>query len=310
MRTLSSRPLEITLVGGTGFVGSALAARLAAEGHRLRLPTRDPRGARHLSVLPNADRLRIDVHDPVALRNVVTGSDVVVNLVGILNEKGSSGEGFTRAHAELTRKAIAACVESGVPRYLHMSALGADENGPSHYLRSKGVAERHVRTAPSSLDWTIFRPSVIFGRGDSLLNRFASLLALSGGVLPLARAEARFAPVWVEDVVSAFMLALRGGATSRESYDLCGPKVMTLAELVRLTGEFAGTGARVIPLPDAIGRAQAFLMDFVPGKPFSTDNYRSLTVDNVCRDNGFDRLGITPTSLASIAPTYLGRRSR
>ena len=266
MRTLSSRPLEITLVGGTGFVGSALAARLAAEGHRLRLPTRDPRGARHLSVLPNADRLRIDVHDPVALRNVVTGSDVVVNLVGILNEKGSSGEGFTRAHAELTRKAIAACVESGVPRYLHTSALGADENGPSHYLRSKGVAERHVRTAPSSLDWTIFRPSVIFGRGDSLLNRFASLLALSGGVLPLARAEARFAPVWVEDVVSAFMLALRGGATSRESYDLCGPKVMTLAELVRLTGEFAGTGARVIPLPDAIGRAQAFLHGFRAGQ--------------------------------------------
>ncbi len=310
MHPPSARPLEITLVGGTGFVGSALAARLAAEGHRLRLPTRDPRVARHLSVLPNAERLRVDVHDQVALRNVVAGSDVVINLVGILNEKGSSGQGFIQAHAELTRKTLAACVESGVPCYLHMSALGADVNGPSHYLRSKGVAECHVRAAPDSLDWTIFRPSVIFGRGDSLLNRFASLLALSGGILPLARADARFAPVWVEDVVSAFMLALRGGATSRESYDLCGPKVMTLAELVRLTGEFAGTGARVIPLPDVVGRAQAFVMDFVPGKPFSTDNYRSLTVDNVCRENGFDCLGITPTALASIAPTYLGRRSR
>lgn len=304
------QPLTITILGGTGFVGSALVARLAAAGHSLRLPTRDPLAARHLAVLPNVERRRLDVHDPEQLRNVVAGSDVVINLVGILNEKGSSGAGFVRAHAELTQGALAACVATGVRRYLHMSALGADENGPSHYLRSKGLAERHVRAAPTTLDWTIFRPSVIFGRGDSLLNRFAALLRLSGGIMPLARADARFSPVWVQDVVTAFELALRGGATSQQSYDLCGPEVMTLAELVRRTGRFSGTHARVIPLPDALGRAQAAIMDFIPGKPFSTDNYRSLTVDNVCRDPGFTRLGIRPSALDGIATTYLRRPAR
>lgn len=298
-------PLTITVLGGTGFVGSALVARLAAAGHRVRLPTRNPQGARHLAVLPTVERLRLDVHDPAALRGAIDGSDVVINLVGILNEKGFSGRGFELAHAELTRKTVAACVAAGVARYLHMSALGADEQGPSHYLRSKGIAERHVRAAPATLDWTIFRPSVIFGRGDSLLNRFAGLLRLSGGFMPLARANAKFAPVWVNDVVSAFMLALGGGATSRQSYDLCGPEVMTLGDLVRLTGKLAGTGARVVGLPDAIGRTQAWVMDFIPGKPFSTDNFRSLTVDNVCRENGFARLDITPTPLRSIAPTYI-----
>lgn len=304
------RTLQLTVLGGTGFVGTRLVARLAAAGHRVRVPTRDPLAARHLSVLPTVERLRVNVHQPETLRSVVAGSDVVVNLVGILNEKGFSGRGFELAHAELTRKVVATCVETNVARYLHMSALGADESGPSHYLRSKGVAERHVRAAPASLDWTILRPSVIFGAGDSLLNRFAALLRLSGGFIPLARADARFAPVWVEDVVDAFERALHGGPTSRQSYDLCGPQVMRLGELVRYTGELAGTGAHVLPLPDALGRLQARIMDFVPGKPFSTDNFRSLTVDNVCRDDGFARLGMTPAALQSIAPTYIRRPSR
>ncbi|MEY2626075.1 MAG: hypothetical protein RL412_1850 [Pseudomonadota bacterium] len=300
------RTLDITVLGGTGFVGSALVARLAAAGHRLRLPSRNPYAARHLAVLPNVERIRADIHDPETLRRVVADSDVVINLVGILNEKGRSGRGFELAHAELTRKTIVACIETGVSRYLHMSALGASESGPSHYLRSKGVAERHVRAAPASLDWTIFRPSVIFGRGDSLLNRFAGLLRLSGGVMPLARAGAKFSPVWIDDVVSSFEAALLGGATSRQSYDLCGPEVITLADLVRYTGSLAGTGARIVSLPDAVGRLQALVMDFVPGKPFSTDNFLSLTVDNICQENGFARLGITPTPLRAIAPTYIG----
>ena len=302
--------LQITVLGGTGFVGTQLVCRFAQLGHGLRVLTRDPMAARHLAVLPDVQRLRVDVHHTESLRRAIDGSDVVINLVGILNEKGDTGRGFELAHAELTRKALDACIETGVSRYLHMSALGADVSAPSHYLRSKGVAERHVRNSSTTLDWTIFRPSVIFGAADSLLNRFAALLRLSGGFIPLARANARFAPVWVADVVRAFELALHGGATSRQSYDLCGPEIMTLRELVRYTGEISGTTARVLPLPDAIGRAQAFVMDFVPGKPFSSDNYRSLTVDNVCRENGFTRLGIVPTGLRTIAPTYLRRPSR
>jgi NADH dehydrogenase len=201
---------------------------------------------------------------------------------------------------------VEAAATQGVRRLLQMSALGADEAGPSHYLRSKGAAERFVRAAPPSLDWTIFRPSVIFGPRDSLMNRFAALLRLSGGLIPLARPAARFGPVWVGDVARAFEVALDGGPTSRQSYDLCGPEVVTLAELVRFAGEASGVPARILPLPDAVARVQAFVMDFVPGRPFSTDNYRSLSVDNVCRDNGFARLGIRPTPMRAVVPGYLG----
>lgn len=303
---LTPRALNIVVLGGTGFVGSALVGRLAGAGHRLRVLSRHPETARSLAVLPRVERVRANVHDPATLEREFSGADVVIHLVGILNERGRSGRGFELAHAELTRKVVAACVKARVTRLLHMSALGASESGPSHYLRSKGVAERHVRSAPAALDWTIFRPSVIFGARDSLLNRFASLLRLSGGFIPLARAKARFAPVWVEDVVSAFERAVNGGTTSRQSYDLVGPEEMTLAQLVQLTGELSGTRVRLLALPDPLGRLQGAILDFVPGKPFSSDNFRSLTVDNVSRDDGLAKLGITPTPLRTIAATYLG----
>ncbi len=289
--------MKIVILGGTGFVGTSLVTRWARAGHEITLPSRDPSRARHLAVLPTVRVMRADVHDPATLARLFRGCEVVVNLVGILNERGDSGRGFLRAHAELTRKSIEAASVAKVSRYLHMSALGANEHGPSHYLRSKGLAERHVRAAPLTLDWTIIRPSVIFGARDSLTNRFAALLRLSRGVMPLARAGARFAPVWVEDVASAFDRALHGGPTSRASFDLCGPEIMTLADLVRCVGELEGVRTHVIPLPDAIGRLQAAIMDFLPGKPFSRDNFRSLTVDNICRDDGCTRLGIRPAAL-------------
>jgi NADH dehydrogenase len=296
----------ITILGGTGFVGTALTTRLVARGDRVRVLTRDPANGRHLAVLPGIELVRANVHDPAVLSRELAGTDVAVNLVGILNETGFSGAGFQQAHAELTRKLVAAAADRGVGKLVQMSALGADENGPSHYQRSKGRAERHVREAPADLDWTLLRPSVIFGSGDSLLNRFAALLRLTGGVLPLARAGARFQPVWVGDVVRSFEVALDSGATSRQSYDLGGPDVLTLRRLVEYTGEVIGVRARVLPLPDAISRVQAFVMDFVPGRPFSTDNYRSLSVDNVCREDGCARLGIQPASLGAIVPGYLG----
>lgn len=296
----------ITILGGTGFVGTALVTRLAQAGHRLRVLSRDPVRGRHLAVLPGLEVLRSNVHDDAALGHALAGTDIAINLVGILNERGFSGRGFEIAHTALTRRLIAACLDRGVGRLLQMSALGADENGPSHYQRSKGRAETLLHEAPAALDWTLLRPSVIFGAGDSLLNRFASLLRLSGGVLPLARAGTRFAPVWVGDVARAFEIAVHSGATSRQSYELCGPEILTLAGLVRFTGEVIGVPARVLPLPDAIARVQAFVMDFVPGRPFSTDNYRSLAVDSVCREPGLQRLGIEATSLGAIVPGYLG----
>jgi NADH dehydrogenase len=306
---------SIVVLGGSGFVGTALVARMAGLGHRVRVLTRNAGRARHLAVLPLVEIAECNVHDARALRNGFAGADVGINLVGILNESGRSGRGFAEAHADLTRKVIDAALARGVARLLHMSSLGADADaGPSHYLRSKGVAERHLRAAPETLDWTIFRPSVIFGERDSLLNRFAGLLRLSGGLMPLARASTRFAPVDVDDVVEAFVRCLPGGshaaASSRQSYDLCGPEVLTLAELVRYTGDVIGVRARIIALPDPVARLQGFIMDFIPGKPFSTDNYLSLTQDSVCREDGLRRLDIRPASLAAIVPGYLGAGSQ
>jgi len=302
--------MRIVILGGSGFVGTALVARLGAAGHEVRVLTRQVARAKHLAVLPRTSIVVANVHDPLVLRREFTGADVVINLVGILNEAGRSGAGFTTAHAELTREVVAAAAARGVGKLLQMSSLGADATqGPSHYLRSKGVAEQHVRAAPAALRWTIFRPSVIFGPGDSFLNRFAGLLRLSGGMLPLARAGTRFAPVYVGDVVEAFLRCLPGashGAVSDgASYDLCGPDVHTLAQLVQLTGDAIGVRARILPLPDAIARLQGVVMDFVPGKPFSSDNYRSLLLDSVCSDCGLAKLGIHPASLAAIVPDYL-----
>jgi len=296
----------ITILGGTGFVGTALTTRLAARGEHVRVLTRDPARGRHLAVLPGVEQIRANVHDPAVLGRELAGSDVAINLVGILNESGFSGQGFQQAHAELTRKLVAAAADRGVAKLVQISALGADEKGASHYQRSKGRAERHVREAPAGLGWTLLRPSVIFGSGDSLLNRFAGLLRLSGGVLPLARAGARFQPVWVGDVVRAIERAIDDDGTHRQSYDLGGPEIVTLRELVEFTGEVIGVRAKVIPLPDAIARLQAMIMDFVPGRPFSTDNYRSLSVDNVCTEDGFARLGLQPASMRAIVPGYLG----
>lgn len=301
---------RITLLGGSGFVGRELVANFAKAGFRVRVLTRRANACAHLAVLPQVECVIANVHDAATLTRQFTGSDVVINLVGILNERGFSGRGFAAAHAELTRKVVAACLEAGVPRLLHMSSLGAALDAPSHYLRSKGLAERHVRESPSALAWTIFRPSVIFGRHDSLLNRFASLLALSGGIMPLARAGALFAPVWVGDVAAAFQRALQDERSIGRSYDLPGPRRMSLRELVEYVGTLTGRPAKVIPLPDAIGKLQGRIMDFIPGKPFSSDNFRSLSVDNVSDQDGLSELGIAATTLETIAPTYLRTKHR
>jgi uncharacterized protein YbjT (DUF2867 family) len=212
-------------------------------------------------------------------------------------------------HTELAGKVVEAMRAARVTRLLHMSSLCAGAQAPSRYLRSKGEAEALVRVAAASLDATIFRPSVIFGQRDTLTNRFARLLRVGGGILPLARPRARFAPIWVDDVVEAFVRALRDRSTVGKSYELCGPEVLTLAELVRLTAAGAGLPCHVIPLPDFVARIQAFVMDFLPGKPFSTDNYRSLTVDSVCRQDGCASLGIRPAHLHGVLAGYLTDRS-
>jgi len=259
-------------------------------------------------VLDTVQLIGANVHDPRVLGRLFAGVDTVINLIGILNEHGRST--FKSVHVNLAEKVVAAARIAGVRRLLHMSSLAADAaSAPSRYLRSKGEAENRVRASAPALGWTIFRPSVIFGAGDSLTNRFAGLLRLSGGFLPLARAGARFAPVSVEDVAEAFRRALSNRATIGETYELCGPEVMTLEEVVRTTARVAGMRCSIVRLPDFVSWAQAAVMSVLPGKPFSLDNYRSLTVDSVCREDGCARLGIQPRPLLAALPAYLGGKS-
>lgn len=296
----------IAIFGGSGFVGSRLCARLARDGHTVRVLTRHGERHRDLLVLPTVEVLEGNPHDAAVLDGVIAGCDVVINLVGILNEKQHDGSGFERAHVELPGKIIAACRRHGVLRLLHMSALGADaEHGASHYQRSKGCGEQLVLAA-GDLRVTTFRPSVIFGPGDSFLRRFAGLLRITPLMFPLACPGARFQTVYVGDVVECYARAIDDPRTFGRSYDLCGPRVYTFLELVRYVAEVTGTARLIIPLPDWASRLQAEIFEWLPGKPFSRDNYLSTRHDNVCTGPFPEVFGITPTPLEVIAPYYLG----
>ncbi len=300
------RPLSIAVLGGTGFLGTRLVARLIKDGREVTVLSRDREQHKHLLVLPGLTLENCDVYKEAQLSEHLRGKDVVINLIGILNERGFSGAGFRRAHTELTRGVLRAARSAGVTRLLQVSALKAAVDAPSYYLRSKGEAEQLIREASPSLDWTIVQPSVLFGPGDSFLNRFAGLLAVIPFVFPLAKPNARFQPVFVDDVVEAMVRCLHGGASSRQTYELGGPQVYSLREIVNLVAKLTGRRRWIMGLPDAVARIQAFFMDFVPGRPFSSDNYRSLTVDSVCAEDGFAKLRMKPQSMVASARQYLG----
>ena len=307
-----TRSHRVLLLGGTGFVGRRLTWHLARVGCSVRIPTRSYARNRDLSVSPDVELLEADVHDETALESLLSDCDGAVNLVGILNESGHDGSGFERAHADLTAKLVRACRRAGVRRLLHMSALKADaERGPSHYLRSKGRAERYNADGTGDeIAYTIFRPSVIFGPDDSLLNRFASLLRLYP-VLPLAAADARFAPVFVDDVAEAFVIALSNPSTHGKTYELCGPDILSLEEIVRFVRGQLGLRRAIVKLPAALGRLEAWVGEYLlPGKPFSLDNLASLRVASVCVADGFELLGLRPRSLFSLTSELLGGDER
>jgi len=300
------RPLSIVVLGGTGFLGTRLVARLIKDGHRVTALSRDREQHKHLLVLPGLTLENCDVYEEAQLSERFRGKDVVINLIGILNERGFSGLGFKRAHTELTRGVLQAVRSAGVGRLLQLSALKAAIDAPSYYLRTKGEADQLIRESNTALDWTIFQPSVMFGPGDTFLNRFAGLLAAIPLVFPLAKPNARFQPVFVDDVIEAMLRCLNGGACSRQTYELGGPQIYSLREIVGLVAKLTGHRRWIVGLPDFAARIQALVMDFVPGRPFSSDNYRSLTIDSVCSEDGFARLGIQPQSMVASARQYLG----
>lgn len=296
---------RVCVIGGGGFIGRHVCALLAARGVPVLVPTRHRERAKtDLIVLPGVELLSADVHDDVQLRRLVAGCGAVINLSGILHQQGRNT--FQRVHVELTRRVLAACRAGSVTRYLHMSALRADPNGPSQYLRTKGEAEALVRASTADgIEWTIFRPSVVFGRGDSFLGLFASLLGLAPFV-PLGSPHARFQPVWVEDVAHAFVTALDERATVGQSYELCGPRVYTLRELVELAGRLTGRSRPVIGLPAGLSYLQAAVFECLPVKLITRDNYRSMQVDSVCGCAYPPVFGRAPAELEPVAARYLG----
>ena len=302
---------RLCILGGTGFVGRVIANRLIREGMKLRILTRDrERNKNELILLPDVELVEADVHNAGQLKKHLSGCDAVINLVGILNEKGRNGSGFHHVHVELAQKVIEACQANNIHRVLHMSALNASEKGSSHYLKTKGIAENLVHEADKyGIRVTSFRPSVIFGRGDSFFNRFAKLLKITPLFFPLACAKARFAPVYAGDVAEAFAQSLHDPDSYGHRFNLCGPKVYSLEELVKYTAEWTGINRHIIPLNDILSRIQAAVFDFVPGKPFSTDNYLSTKVDCVCDTNDLKRFVSIPMAIEAVVPQYLANRS-
>jgi NADH dehydrogenase len=303
---------SVCVLGGTGFIGREILARLAGHGHAVKVLTRDRAGHRDLLVLPSVRLVHADAHDPATLAREFAGCDVVINLVGILNERrpGHGDHEFRRAHTELPIKVVQACKAAGVRRYLHMSGLKADSRrGPSHYLLTKGAAEDYIRRecASGHPEFVIFQPSVVFGPRDEFINKFASILRVVPGVLPLACADAKFAPVYVGDVAEAFVRCIDRRDVAGRTYQLYGPDIVTLGDIVRMTARALGLRRWVLPLPRAMGRLQAAVMDYVPGKPFSTDNYLSATLDSVGDRDGLGELGIARTPMHGVVAKYLGR---
>ncbi|MBT9599217.1 MAG: complex I NDUFA9 subunit family protein [Vitreoscilla sp.] len=299
------------VLGGTGFVGRALCEALSrpehADGPRLLVPSRRPAHGQLLRMLPRVDLIETDVHDDAALAGLVAGADAVVNLVAILH---GSEAAFERVHVALPRRLAAACRAAGVRRVVHVSAIGATPDAPSRYLRSKARGEAVLREA--GLDLTVLRPSVIFGASDRLLNLFASLQRFAP-VVPLAGASARFQPVWVGDVAEALARCLEQPGTVGRTFECTGPEEMTLADLVRAAGRYAGHERPVVPLPDALARLQARLMEWAPGEPLmSRDNLDSMRMPNIATPGvpGLPALGITASPLSAVAPGYLAPGQR
>lgn len=282
------KTLRIVILGGTGFVGEHLVLRLAADGHQVTILSRNREKHRALGVLPSVRIVSTDVYQRGELVRRFDGHDAVINLVGILNETGDAR--FARAHVDLAATVIAACREARVARLHQMSSLNAGSD-VSKYLKTRGEAETLVKN--SGLDWTIYRPSIVYGRGDGLISRFQTLLKLSP-VLPLARPNAKIAPVYVDDVCAAIARCITDDGCTQKIFELYGPDVLSLLQIVRKIRDASHLRRLILPLPDWLGWSQAAIAEWIPGKPFSRDNFKSLKLDSVGARDGLTELGITP----------------
>lgn len=299
---------NVGVLGGSGFVGTVLVNQLNDAGYKVRVLTRRREASKHLILLPNVEVIECNVLDDVQLAVALSGCDAVINLIGILHEGRHAG--FDTLHAELPRRVANICRNQGVRRLLHMSALQASAAAPSAYLRSKAAGEANVLSETAvpehadELQVTVFRPSVIFGRGDSFLNMFARLVKLMPVIL-LAKPQAKFQPIWVDDVARAFARTLENPDTYGQRYDLCGPRIYTLHELVQYVQDILGLKRPIIGLSDDLSYWFATVMEHLPGKLITRDNLLSMLVDNVCEKGFPSAFRFQPATLESVVPDYL-----
>jgi NADH dehydrogenase len=299
--------LSVLVLGGSGFVGRALCEQLTRRlgaNARITVPTRRLPHARDLQSLPGVTVVQADVFSE--LPALLPGHDAVVNLVAIL--QGSAAD-FEHAHVELPRRLAAAMDVARMRRLVHVSALGVAEHAPSRYLRSKAAGEAvlQVATQTGGLELTLARPSLVFGDGDRSVNLFARLQR-HFPVMPLGGAAARLQPVWVQDLARALVEMLLRRETIGRTYEIAGPRELSLAELVRVAGRVSGHERPVLPLPGPLATLQALFMECLPGQPLlSRDNLASLKVPNVPGGQlpGLAELGIRPSGLEAVLPTYL-----
>ena len=297
---------NILILGGSGFLGRALAAKLVERsggaGGRVIVPTHRQRFGRFIQSLPTVEMVQADVHDERQLAQLVSRCDAVVNLIAILHGDEAA---FRQVHVELPAKIAAACTSAGVRRLVHISAIGAAANAPSMYLRSKAGGEAALQSA--GLDLTVLRPSVMFGNEDRFMNQFAKLQRFLP-VMPLAGAFARFQPVWVDDVATAIVHCIDRSDTIGQTFECTGPEVYTLAEMVKLAGRWSGNERPILPLTDGFGHLQAATLElFSSNPPLSRDNLDSMRVPSVAGGHlpGLASLGIQPAALETVAPQYL-----
>ncbi len=297
----SGNTMNITILGGTGFVGLNLLNHLAKTKYNVTVITRNREVNKKILVYPNVRLIEANVHNAEELNKHTKETDTLINLIGILNEKGFSGKGFRKAHSDLARIVLGSCKSNSIKRLLHMSALNADSKGPSHYLRTKGEAESYLMTYGKRFtNITVFKPSVIFGKNDSFILRFSDLLNKVPFLFPLACHNAKFAPVYVDELSKFMLSTIENVKSFNQTYNLSGPKVYTLKEILELIIEIKKIRTKVIPLPDYASKIQATTMEFLPGKPFSIDNYNSCKIDSTC-DSDFNFY----SDLETIIPTYI-----
>ena len=284
---------QVLLLGGSGFIGQSLAFELANKGCQVTIPCRRPHRHRALSVHANIQLVKSNVMDSMQLNRLCQSQDTVINLVGILHERKKND--FRKVHVDFVKALVSACNHNKVKRLLHLSALGADQaRGTSLFLRSKGEGENLLHTfGQKDINVTSFQPSVVFGLNDQFINQFAGILKYAFGFFPLACANSKLTPIYVGDLVTKVINAINDTSTHGKRYPLCGPEVFTLKQILELIKVSMGFSCMIIPLGNRLSKLQALVLQRLPGKLFTMDNYRSLQTPSICDTNDHGTTSLT-----------------